>query len=68
MYCVIVSVGDTIIQVEGPYISQSAAMADIRKSEAAAEQIDWMKDIEITRVIYPLIGPDVTEEKEDGGP
>lgn len=68
MYCVVVSANGAIIQVEGPYISQSAAMVDIRESEALAQNIGWMKDIKITRVIYPLIGSYVTEEKEGSSP
>jgi hypothetical protein len=58
MYCVVISIGDKIIQVEGPYISQGAAMVDIRKSQALEDKIQWMEEIEITRLIYPLVGPD----------
>lgn len=58
MYCVVVSVGDEIIQIEGPYISKGAAMVDIKKSQAAADKIQWMKEMEIKRLIYPLVGAD----------
>ena len=62
MYCVVISVGDKIIQIEGPYISQGAAYLDIKKSQAAADKIQWMEKMEITRLIYPLVGPDREEE------
>jgi hypothetical protein len=58
MYCVVISIGDKIIQVDGPYISQGAAMVDIRKFQALEDKIQWMEEIEITRLIYPLVGPD----------
>jgi hypothetical protein len=37
-------------------------MVDIKKSQAAADKIQWMKEMEITRLIYPLVGPDREEE------